>query len=361
MIPLRRRSFLGAIAAAPLGFSYGQTASTMRLSMPPFGLTDSGLNFVKQMGVQWITMGGPGAPTYSPEGRVMAQPNDPAPTTGPWTEPQIRKIKDRIESFGLKIGIMMLHDFRDVILGRPGRDAAIENVQKSIRVAGRVGIPVVEYNFYALRAMGGYHKTDGRGGSIYSAHDADRNSKLEPLPDVGEHPAEDLWQRYTYFLKAVIPVAQEAGVKMAVHPNDPPVPVFRGVAQILGSVDGLKRLVDIVPNPVNGITLDTGVTREMGHDPVEVIRYFGKRKQINHIHFRNVISKVPRLKYTEVYLDEGQVDMLAALKALSEVGYSSMIYPDHVPAIPGDEGSRIGWAYAVGHIRALMRSANIPT
>jgi mannonate dehydratase len=255
---------------------------------------------------------------------------------------------------------MMLHDFRDVILGRPGRDAAIENVQKSIRVAGRVGIPVVEYNFYALRAMGGYHKTEGRGGSIYSAHDADRNSKLEPLPDVGAHSADDLWQRYTYFLKAVIPVAQEAGVKMAVHPNDPPVPVFRGVAQILGSVEGLKRLVDIVPNPANGITLDTGVTREMGHDPVEVTRYFGKRKQINHIHFRNVISKVPRLKYTEVYLDEGQVDMLAALKALSEVGYSNMIYPDHVPAIPGDEGSRIGWAYAVGHIRALMRSANIP-
>jgi mannonate dehydratase len=85
-----------------------------------------------------------------------------------------------------------------------------------------VGIPVVEYNFYALRAMGGYYKPEGRGGSIYSAHDADRNSKLEPLPDVGEHSEDDLWQRYTYFLKAVIPVAQEAGIKMGsirtIHP-----------------------------------------------------------------------------------------------------------------------------------------------
>jgi mannonate dehydratase len=133
------------------------------------------------------------------------------------------------------------------------------------------------------------------------------------------------------------------------------------VAQILGSIEGLKRLVDIVPSPANGITLDTGVTREMGHDPIEVIRYFGKRKQINHIHFRNVISNIPRLKYTEVYLDEGQVDMLAAIKALAEVGYSNMIYPDHVPRIPGDEKSRIGWAYAVGHIKALMRSVGVPS
>jgi mannonate dehydratase len=360
---MRRRTFLGALTSASLArlaaAQVSSTPSTMRLSMPPFGLTDSGLNFVKQLGVQWIAMGGPGAPTYSPEGRVVAQAKDSAPTTGPWTEAQIRQIKDRVESFGLRIGIMMLHDFRDVILGRSGRDAAIENVQQSIRVAGRVGIPTVEYNFYALRAMGGYGKKEGRGGSIYASHDADRNKELKPLPDVGEHSETDLWSRYTYFLKAIIPVAEQAGVKMAVHPNDPPVPVFRGTAQILGSIDGLKRLVDIVPSPANGITLDTGVTREMGFDPIEMIRYFGKRKQINHIHFRNVITEVPRLKYTEVYLDEGQVDMLAALKALAEVGYSNMIYPDHVPGIPGDEGSRIGWAYAVGHIKALMRAANI--
>ncbi|HYP07255.1 MAG TPA: mannonate dehydratase, partial [Bryobacteraceae bacterium] len=241
----------------------------------------------------------------------------------------------------------------------PGRDAAIERVQESIRVAGRVGIPVVEYNFYALRAMGGYTTAPGRGGSIYAAHDADRNAKLEVLPDVGEHSAEDLWARYTYFLKAVIPVAEKAGVKMAVHPNDPPPPTFRGTAQILGSIEGLKRLVDIVRSPANGITFDTGVTREMGHDPAEMIRYFGKRKQINHVHFRNVITDVPRLKYTEVYLDEGQADMLAAMKAFKEVGYSNMIYPDHVPEIPGDTQSRIGWAYAVGHIKALMRAAGV--
>jgi mannonate dehydratase len=363
MNELRRRTFLGAAGAASLvSATSAQTSapSGMKLSMPAFGYTDSGLNFVKQMGVEWITTGGPGAPTYSPEGRVVPQQNATASTDGPWTEEQVRKIKERVESFGLHIGIMMLHDFRDVILGRPGRDAAIEKVQESIRVAGRAGIPVVEYNFYGLRAMGGYTTAEGRGGSIYAAHDADRNNHLTALSDIGEHSEEVLWDRYTYFLKAVIPVAEKAGVKMAVHPNDPPVPKFRGVAQILGSIEGLKRLVDIVKSPANGITFDTGVTREMGHDPVEMIRYFGKRKQINHVHFRNVITKVPRLKYTEVYLDEGQVDMLAAMKAFVEVGYSNMIYPDHVPRIPGDEESRIGWAYAVGHIKALMRAAGVP-
>ena len=151
---------------------------------------------------------------------MIAQQGDTAPTSGPWTEPQIRKIKDRVKSFGLKIGIMMLHDFRDVILGRPGRDAAIENVQKSVRIAGRAGIPVVEYNFYAVRAMGGYYKSEGRGGSIYSTYDADRNRDLKTLPDVGEHSESDLWERYTYFLKAVIPIvpsSQEVPVKEAIQ------------------------------------------------------------------------------------------------------------------------------------------------
>jgi mannonate dehydratase len=363
MLDVPRRTFFAGLGLAPFaGLLPAQGAPPspgMKLSMPPFNLSDSGLKFVKQMGVQWITTGGPGAPTYSPEGRVIQNPNSTAPASGPWTDAEIGKIKARIESFDLRIGNMMLHDFRNVILGRPGRDEEIEKVQESIRVAGRAGIPVVEYNFYAVRAMGGYYKSEGRGGALYSTHDFDRSKDLPVLPDIGEHTEEELWARYTYFLKAVVPVAEKAGVSLAVHPNDPPPPKFRGVAQILGSMDGLKRLVDIVRSPANGITLDTGVTREMGFDPVEIIRYFGKRNQINHVHFRNVISKVPRLKYTEVYIDEGQVDMLAAMKTFAEVGYSKLIYPDHVPEIPGDEGGRIGWAYAVGHIKALMKGAGV--
>ena len=344
-----------AMAALPLGDPKAKAAELtgdVKLSMP-----GGDLEYMQQLGVEWVTMPGPGAPTYSEEGRVIQRPNSTASPNGPWKEEEIRAIKDRIEAAGLKLGNMMLHDFRDVILGRPGRDRDIENVQQSIRVAGRVGLPVVEYNFYALRAMGGYYRKPGRGGVEYAAHDFDRAKDLPVLPDIGEHHADALWERYEYFLKAVVPVAVEAGVRLAVHPNDPPPPRFRGCDQIIGSVEGLKRVVDIVRSPANGITLDTGVTREMGHNPIEVIEYFGKRDQINHVHFRNVITEVPRLKYTEVFLEEGQVDMLAALKALRAVKYPRLLYPDHVPSMPGDDRNRAGWAYAVGHIKALMRQA----
>lgn len=178
------------------------------------------------------------------------------------------------------------------------------------------------------------------------------------LPDVGEHPAEALWSRYAYFLKAVMPVAEEAGVVMAVHPNDPPAPIYRGVAQILAGIGGLKRLADIVPKPQNGITFDTGVTREWGHNPPEWIEYFGKRRQINHVHFRNVITETPGLKYREVFLDEGEVDMLACMKTLYAVGYDRLIYPDHVPGIPQEDGGEnVAWAHGVGQIQGLMIAA----
>ena len=357
---LNRRRFVQALSSAVLWPSLRVRAEELsgdvKLTMPARDASEASLSFIRQFGVDWVTMGGPGAPTYSEEGRVIPQPNDESTPGGPWTEPQIRPLKQRVESFGLKIGNLMLHDFRNVILGRPGRDEDIEKVQQSIRVAGRVGIPVVEYNFYALRAMGGYYRKPGRAGIQYAAHDYDRSKDLPVLPDVGEHHADALWERYTYFLKAVVPVAEEAGVRLAVHPNDPPVPRFRGCDQILGSIEGLKRLVDIVPKPASGITFDTGVTREMGHNPVELIPYFGRRDQINHVHFRNVITEIPHLKYTEVFIDEGQVDMAAALDALRQVHYPRLLHPDHVPVLPGDEQQRAGWGYAVGHVKALLRA-----
>jgi mannonate dehydratase len=324
-----------------------------KLTMPLRDLSDGSLAFLRQLNVEWVTMGGPGAPTYSPEGRVIPQPGDTRPP-GPWTEPEIRAIKERVESAGLKVGNLMLHDFRDAILGRPNRNRDVDWVRQSIRVAGRVGIPVVEYNFYALRAMGGYYKKDGRAGVRYQAHDYNRSKDLPVLPDVGEHDEETLWRRYAYFLQAVVPVAEEAGVRLAVHPNDPPPPKFRGCAQILGSVEGLQKALDLVPRPANGITFDTGVTREMGHNPVEMIRVFARRDQINHVHFRNVLVDTPRLKYTEVFIDEGANDMLAALRALRESGYSRLLHPDHVPEWPDDPLQARGWAYAVGHIKALL-------
>lgn len=347
-----RRAFLATAAAAVPSLAQ-ELKGGIKLTMPTRGLNDEQLRFIVQMGVEWVTMSGPGAPMYTPEGRVV--PNPANPGTAPWKEDEIRKIKLRIESFGLKLGNLMLHDFRDAILGRAGADSDIEKVQESIRVAGKVGIPVVEYNWYALRAMGGYYKEPGRGGSLLSAHDYERSRNLPVLPDVGEHSAAQLWQRYERFLKAVVPVAEKSGVRLAVHPNDPPPPRYRGVEQILGSVDGLRRVCEIVKSPANGITFDTGVTREMGFNVIENIQWFGRRDQINHVHFRNVLMKTPREKYVETFIDAGDNDMLACLRALRAVGYPRLLHPDHVPEFPGDENQRAGWGYAVGQIKAMLR------
>ena len=321
--------------------------------MPGRDLSDESLRFISYLGVEWVTTVGPGAPTYTGEGRVVRQPTDFS--EAPWKEEQLRRIRDRVEAHGLKLGNLMLHDFRNAILGRPGADEDIEKVQQSIRVAGKVGIPVVEYNWFTVRAMGGYYKEPGRGGSLLSAHDYERSRDLPPLADMGPHRAADVWPRYERFLKAVVPVAERAGVRLAVHPNDPPPPRFRGADQILGSVDGLKRVCETVRSPANGITLDTGVTREMGFDVVETIRWFGRRDQINHVHFRNVLLKKPREQYVETFIDTGDNDMLACLRALHETGYARLLHPDHVPEFPGDFQQRAGWGYAVGQIKAMLR------
>ena len=351
MFPLSRRTLLAGALAAPISLA-DQLKGGIKLTMPAGNLSDESLNFILHLGVEWVTTGGPGAPTYTDEGRVITRA---AGFEAPWKEADVRKIKERVEAAGLKIGNLMLHDFRDAILGRPGADQDIEKVCESIRIAGRVGIPILEYNWYALRAMGGYYTEPGRGGTLFAAHDYDRSRDLPALPDVGEHTADQLWSRYERFLKAVVPVAERANVRLAVHPNDPPPPKYRGIEQILGSVDGLRRVCEIVKSPANGITFDTGVTREMGYNVIENIQWFGRRDQINHVHFRNVLMRVPRQKYTETFIDAGDNDMMACLRALHKTGYPRLLHPDHVPQFPGDQAQRGGWGYAVGEIKAMMR------
>lgn len=349
-----RRAALGFAGALALpGLFAEELKGGIKLTMPVGALSDDALRFVQQMGVEWITTGGPGSPTYTNEGRVIRARNDG--TEPPWKEHELAAMKQQVEKAGLKIGNLMLHDFRDAVLGRPGADNDIEKVCESVRVAGKAGIPVVEYNWYALRAMEGYYKEPGRGGVQLAAHDYDRSRNLPPLPDIGTHSAAELWTRYERFLKAVIPVAEKAGVRMAVHPNDPPPPKHRGIEQILGSVDGLKRMCETVKSPASGITFDTGVTREMGYDVIESMRWFAARDQINHVHFRNVLMRVPREKYTETFIDAGDNDMMKILRALHATGYPRLLHPDHVPEAPGDPGQHAGWAYAVGEIKAMLR------
>jgi mannonate dehydratase len=188
---------------------------------------------------------------------------------------------------------------------------------------------------------------------------------LPPLPEEGAHPIEEMWANVTYFLKAVVPTAAESSVRLALHPNDPPAPISRGSGQIMGSVEGWQRLVGIVPSPFNGITFDCGVTWEMGHDPVEVCRYFSQRDCINHVHFRNVIMRKAREKYTEVFPDEGEVNMVAVMRELVRQKYPRLIYPEHPRGLDADQevqnsGQYTGWVFNVAYARAMLQSALEP-
>lgn len=199
--------------------------------------------------------------------------------------------------------------------------------------------------------------------------DYERGKNLPTDPLEGKPlTSDELWNNLTYFLKAVIPVAEKAGVRMALHPNDPPVPESHGHAQIVATFNDWKRIIEIVDSPLNGMTYDCGVSREIGEDPLNVLRYMGSRDRINHIHYRNVITEIPYLKYEEVFFDEGEVNMFEVMKEIFRQGYKYGIFPEHPRALdydrehpggigknPGDAGYT-GWTYNVAYCKAMMQA-----
>jgi len=324
---------------------------TPKIGAPVNGrnLTDHDMRAVKQLGVNHVLMGG-------------------GPM--PWAVDQLSAIVEKLKGGGLELGNMMISGFPNTLYGKPGRDEELEKLKSSIRAAGKVGLPVIEYNFYAHRAIEGYYEEQGRAGAGLTAFDADRVKDLPPLETEGTHSLEEMWTNITYFLKAVIPVAEQSNVRLALHPNDPPVAISRGSGQIMGTVEGWKHLIGIVNSPANGITFDCGVTREMGHDPVEVCRYFGSRDRINHVHYRNVRVREPYNKYTEVFIDEGENNMLAVMQELVRNKYTRMIYPEHERALDYDRsvgihnqypggGGYTGMVYDIAYARAMLQASLI--
>lgn len=327
----------------------------------------------------------------------------------PWTVEAVRNAVETAKSFGMVAYNSMINVPASIIYGRETRAKDMEQFIASIEAAGKGGLPVAEYNFYAHRGVEGYYETVGRANAGYTAFDyelellvnengvvvqpiyrdekgqitpetlaAFPNAKkvkfkdLPPLPNEGARTLEEMFANVTWFLKAAVPAAEKAGVLLALHPNDPPAPISRGSQQIMGTLAGWKRLCDIVKSPVNGITYDCGVTRELGEDPVAVAEYFGRRKQINHVHFRNVRVVKPYEKYEEIFVDEGQVDMFGVMKAIVRNKYTGTIYPEHPRALDHDRdrvapGGRVGGypggggytgiAYSVAYTRAMMQAA----
>jgi mannonate dehydratase len=285
-----------------------------------------------------------------------------------WSVEGLLRLRDRVESFGITLDMVPLPlSSREISRGEnpaillaqdPERDRQIDDICQMIRNTARAGIPSAKYNLTII-GIPRSAPTIGRGGARYSTFVYDEAVQDPPLTIAGPVDEDTYWERITYFLERVVPVAEEYKVRLACHPQDPGMPRgkgWRGVETVLGSVDGLKRFVSIAESPYHGLNFCQGTVSEMLEKPGEqifdVIRYFGTRGKIFNVHFRNIAGGF--LNFRETFIDDGDVDMLKAMRVYKEVGYQGMIMPDHVPSIEGDAGNLQGFAFAFGYIKALI-------
>jgi mannonate dehydratase len=301
----------------------------------------------KQAGVDWVVGGLPF--------------NDPTNANdGPCDYLPLLRMKQRYESAGFQLGVIEARPPLNLAKrGLPGRDEEIATVCTLLENMGRLGIPVWCYewmtDFNWLRTN---TATPSRGGSVVTSFDHSLMQEAPPT-ELGPITEDQLWESLTYFLKKVVPVAEKAGVKLAMHPDDPPLSPIRGVGRIMRSVENYQRLVDMIPSPVNGITMCQGNFTLMTDDLPKVIRDFGRQGKIFFVHFRDVRG-TPE-KFEETWHDDGKTDMLACLRAYKDIGFNGVLRPDHVPTVEGDSNSNAGYSsfgrlYAIGYIRGLRQA-----
>ena len=279
--------------------------------------------------------------------------------------------KAKVEEYGLTFYSVRLAPWRWTfkwMLGLPGRDEQIENLQKTIRNMGELGIPIHTYNMHAMRYYRSSNEAEARGGAKSTSFNLDAVADapvmtggpaidLSLIPEEYRKPVTDdeMWDNLKYFLDAVLPTAEAAGVKLALHPDDPPIPQIGHVARIMRSPEAYRKLLELSDSPANGIHFCQGCFTEMGADIPKEIEYFGSRGRIFAVDFRNIIGDVN--DFREAFPDEGKVDMAEAMQAYVDVGFEGPICPDHAVRMTGDTdwGHRY-WAYAIGHIRGLSQA-----
>jgi mannonate dehydratase len=281
---------------------------------------------------------------------------------------RLEAVRDRVEGAGLRFaGIHTLPSstFGEIMFGTDGADAQLEAIETLVRNLGAVGVPLLGYN-WALRVVrtgsatvrGGAEATawraDGMGTGAPTVMDGAPSSVPSTPPD-----EEAMWEHYARFVERIVPVAEAADVRLAVHPTDPPhVEAVDGVPRLLRSVEAFDRAMDLSDSRYHAIKLCLGCFAEMGADIPEVIRHFGDRDRIGFVHFRNVVGTVP--EFHETFVDEGRFDPAAAMRALHDVGFESPVLPDHVPDVENDPstdalltGGVGAYGYTLGYLRAL--------
>ncbi len=365
--PMRRRQFLGAAASGATLLGLGGATTRATAATPPakdakrpvlmhaghqHDHSETTLRALAAFGVKNIC-----------SGKIANNLDDN------WSVDGLTRLRKNVESFGIKLdcvplplssGYITKSEHPEIMLAKdPERDRALEDFCQMIRNCGKAGIPMVKYNLTFIGVVR-TERTVGRGGASLSAFDFSKSKQEPPLTEAGRITDEIYWDRISYFLKKIVPVAEEAKVKIACHPQDPGMPRetgWRGVNTVLGTPDGLRKFVELQASPYHGLNFCQGTVSEMLEKPGEqiydVIREFGRRGKIFNVHFRNIRGGF--LKFEETFPDEGDVDMPQALRAYREVGYAGMIMPDHVPQILGDPQGQKAFAFCFGYIQALLQ------
>jgi mannonate dehydratase len=343
----------------------------MKISFHAGDLSEQHLRYAKQLGADGLTCTASVIPKYA-EKRVV-------------TTDELATLQKHIASYDLELLTLRFRpqDTFNTLCNPADRDREIDNICTTIRAAGKVGIPFVYYNLTPWRSLntswssipslpalkkgdlshgsgpGRYHLASGRGQADLLTHTSARAIEdMQSVPDKENAPyghisANELWDRVRYFYERVIPTAEEAGVNVGAHPNDPPEPIYRGVEQIHHTVDGLQKLVDLVPSERSGLLLCIGTLHEMGDNTMNAIEHFLQQKKIFQVHFRNPTGTVPAGYYQEDFLDQGDLDMHDVMQLLYKYNYQGNIDPDHAVGIAGDNDGRIGFAWELGYIKAL--------
>ncbi|PSQ27384.1 mannonate dehydratase [Halobacteriales archaeon QS_9_67_15] len=277
-----------------------------------------------------------------------------------WSYDDLLGTKNWLENAGLNFtvleGSVPLTD--RVRLGRDGRDEDIAEFKQFLRDCGDLGIPVVCYDWMAgVRWARTAAHVGSRGGSYVTGYDHEK-MRDGPDADAADVTRDQVWEAIEYFLNEVVPVAEQAGVKLGLHPDDPPRDGVRGIPRIANSVENYDRILDSYDSEYNGVTLGQGNFAAMGVDIPETIRHFGEK--INFAHFRDVEGDADR--FVETWHDDGPTDMQAAMDAYHDVGFDGPIRPDHVPTMAGEDNSNPGYhtkgtLFAIGYMRGLQESA----